>query len=357
MIASEAINILDTKQFGGNVALKFDIKEAFDALDWQFLLRVLKAFGFDSKFCNWISVILHSAHLSISVNGYAIGYFSCKRGVRQGDPLSTLLFCLAEEVLSRGVSKLVEMGKLQYMATSREYATPTHVLFAYDILVFCKGKRRNLSHLMKLFELYGQVSGQCLSLEKCRFYAGAMSLRRVAEIRSFLGFQVGSLPFSYLGVPLFKWKPKAIHLQPLIDKIKTKVSAWKGALLSIMGRVQLVKSIIHGMLSYSFHIYVWLVSLLKKIDCWIRNFICSGDIYKRKYVTVSWKKLCALTSEGGLGIRSIRSTQLGFTSSTEQWADFLRARFASCSQRQSWYSSLWRDSLGLSCSCARLFYL
>lgn len=94
-ITSEAINMLDYKTFGGNIALKFDSKKAFDTIDWSFLLKVLSAFGFNSTFCKWIGVILHSAMLSIVVNGHPTGFFSCKRGVRQGDPLSPLLFCIA----------------------------------------------------------------------------------------------------------------------------------------------------------------------------------------------------------------------------------------------------------------------
>lgn len=104
---------------------------------------------------------------------------------------------------------------------------------------------------------------------------------------SFLGFSAGSLPFNYLGVPLFKGKPKLIYLQPIIDRIKSKISSWKGSILSIMGRLQLVNSVIQGMLAYSFHIYVWPVSLIMQLDGWIRNFIWSGDIHKRKYVTVA----------------------------------------------------------------------
>jgi hypothetical protein len=81
-------------------------------LDWNFLIKVLTAFGFNEKFCNWIKVILHFAFLSISINGKSHGYFTCSRGVRQGDPLSPLLFCLAEEVLSRAISNLVSQGRL-----------------------------------------------------------------------------------------------------------------------------------------------------------------------------------------------------------------------------------------------------
>jgi hypothetical protein len=88
---SEAINLLNKNSYGGNLALKIDISKAFDTLDWVFLLKVLQAFGFNATFCSWINSILNSARLSISINGSHEGYFKCRRGVRQGDPLSPLL--------------------------------------------------------------------------------------------------------------------------------------------------------------------------------------------------------------------------------------------------------------------------
>lgn len=79
-IASEATNLLHNKSFWRNLALKIDITMAFDTLEWPFLLKVLKTFGFHDIFCNWIQVILNSAFLSVSVNGKAQGYFNCTRG-------------------------------------------------------------------------------------------------------------------------------------------------------------------------------------------------------------------------------------------------------------------------------------
>lgn len=98
--ASEAANLLHNKAFGGNLALKIDITKAFDTLEWPFLLQVLRNFGFNTFFCNWIKVILKSAFLSILINGESDGYFNCTRGVRQGDPLSPLLFCFALQKMS-----------------------------------------------------------------------------------------------------------------------------------------------------------------------------------------------------------------------------------------------------------------
>lgn len=74
-----------------------------------------------------------------------------------------------------------------------------------------------------------------------------------------------------------------------------------------MGRVQLVNSIIKSMILYNFHIYSWLISLLKTIDSWIRNFIWSGNNDKRKIVTVAWNQICAPLKDGGLRLKSVRA--------------------------------------------------
>lgn len=183
--------------------------------------------------------------------------------------MSPLLFCLAEDVLSRGINLLVESGLLQPMVGSRFSAFPSHCMYVDDIFVFCKGSKRNLRTHMQLLNEYANNSGQHLSLDKCKFYPGSMSSRRIAETFRLFSFGAGKLPFTYLGVPLFQGKPKVCHLQQIADRIKLKLGHWKGSTLSIMGRVMLVKSIIHGMLLYSFQIYSWPISLLKTLDRWI----------------------------------------------------------------------------------------
>ncbi|XP_019451747.1 PREDICTED: uncharacterized protein LOC109353840 [Lupinus angustifolius] len=352
-IASEAINLLDHKVFGGNLAIKLDIKKSFDTLDWGFLLDTLSTFGFNSKFTDWIMIILHSTKLSINVNGQSVGFFSCRRGVRQGDHLSPLLFCLVEDVLNRGISKLVLEGQLCPISGPANLCTPSHVLYADDILIFCNGNKRNLMALKKLVIDYAQASGQHISISKCRFYSTTASPRKILALSSTLGFSHGRLPFNYLGVPLFKGKPRKIHLQAIADRIILKLATWKGSLLSIMGRVELVKSIILSMLTYSFHIYSWPSNLIQNLDKCIRNFIWSGDTSTRKIATMSWHKVCSPTNSGGLGLRSIKAMNQAaliklsweMSSSSQKWAILYRHRFGRGTYPSQRYfkSSIWPD--------------
>lgn len=75
-LTSDAINLLDSKAWCGNIALKVDITKAFDTLSWTFPLKVLHQFGFNTTFCQWINNIIHSACLSISINGVFHGFLS-----------------------------------------------------------------------------------------------------------------------------------------------------------------------------------------------------------------------------------------------------------------------------------------
>lgn len=88
------MNFLD-RGWQGHMALKIDITKAFDTIYWSFLLKVLDYMNFSRRFIDLIASILSSANLSILVNGSPHGYFTCSRGVRQGDALSPLLFYMA----------------------------------------------------------------------------------------------------------------------------------------------------------------------------------------------------------------------------------------------------------------------
>jgi len=187
---------------------------------------------------------LDSAHPSISINGKLHDFLKCKKGVRQGDPLSPLLFCLAKDVLSRGISRLVEEGKLELIKGSIYLMLPSHVLYVDDIMVFCKGKVAGLQALQNLFKNYALASGQVINVNKSTIFSGSMSASRLNHIAEILGFKICTLHFIYLGAPIFKGKPKKIHFQPISDKIKLKLSGWNASLLSMAGRVQLVKYVI-----------------------------------------------------------------------------------------------------------------
>ncbi|KAF1892478.1 hypothetical protein Lal_00010944 [Lupinus albus] len=217
-LASEDANLLDYKTIGGNLAIKLDIKKAFDTLDWIFLQDTLNGFGFNVK------VILHSTKLSININGEYVGFVHCLRGVRQEDHISPLLFSLAEDVFSRGISKLVVEGKLNPISGPSGLKTTSHVLYTDDILIFCKGLKSNLLALKSLIHDYAHASGQHVNLAKCKFYTCRGAARRIQNLSEILGFTAGSLPFNYLGVPLFKGKSRRMHLQPIAHKIIAKLA-------------------------------------------------------------------------------------------------------------------------------------
>jgi len=103
---------------------------------------------------------ISTVHFSVLVNGDAAGFFPSTRGLRQGDPLSPLLFILVMETLSRLICKATEVGFLEviHINSSRsEDMWVSHLLFADDTLIFCKPEVGYLKCILVLFEVMSEL--------------------------------------------------------------------------------------------------------------------------------------------------------------------------------------------------------
>ena len=136
-IAQESIHSIKVRNKEALV-LKLDLIKAYDWVDWGFIRLVLLQIGIPLHTTNWIMGCVVSANYAILVNGNPTPFFSASRGLRQGCPLSPLLFLLIVEGFSRLIKELTEHGEIVGIEVAANIFI-THLLFVDDILLFGGG--------------------------------------------------------------------------------------------------------------------------------------------------------------------------------------------------------------------------
>ena len=121
------------KNISPRCLLKIDLQKAFDSIYWDFIKECLTSLKFPKIFTKWVLTCVTSVNFSICLNGQESDKFKGGKGLRQGDPLSPLLFVISMEYLTRLLKVASQQTCFKHHPHCRKLGL-THLMFADDLL-------------------------------------------------------------------------------------------------------------------------------------------------------------------------------------------------------------------------------
>ena len=307
LIANECLDSR-LKALTPGVLCKLDLEKAYDHVNWDFLIYLLRRCGFSEKWRKWIYFCVSSIHFSILVDGSSCGFFPSSRGIRQGDPFSPMLFVIVMEAFSRLIDKAIGVELLFGFSVGNLNSAPlevSHLLFIDDTLIFCEADPDHLFYLQSILVWFEATSGLRINLGKSELVQVG-EVPCIEELADILGCKTLKLPMKYLGLPLgAKFKSKAIW-NPIVEKIECRLAGWKRIYLSKGGRLTLIKSTLSNLPTYFLSLFLISVDVANRIEKIQRNFLWGTSNEVAKIHLVKWDMVCNPYSHGGLAIKNLR---------------------------------------------------
>lgn len=161
-----AQDLIDTINANGDKAtiILIDQEKAFDRISHNFMIKTLIAFGFPENFIKWVKILYNNITSRVKINGYLAESFDIERGVRQGCPLSCLIYVLCAEVLAIEIRRNDNIQGYKYNNFQNEQK-----LFSFaDDMNICKTTNQSLFELFKVLHGYELASNAKVNQDKTK---------------------------------------------------------------------------------------------------------------------------------------------------------------------------------------------
>ncbi|XP_077233610.1 uncharacterized protein LOC143883275 [Tasmannia lanceolata] len=234
------------------MCIKLDLRKAYDDVIHDSLIQFMTKVGFSQ------------------INASPKGFFPSSNGLRQGDPLSSLLFCLVKEMLSCSLNSAL----------------------ALDV--------ESVDGILDCLKSFRDISGLEANVLKSEVFITGIHDHLRQVICSKLNIDEGRLPIRYLGLPFITSRLTNQDCQPLLSKIRKRLAMWGNKMLSRAGRLELIKSVLSSFQVYWSGTYNIPATILQDIEKIFRNFFWAGKdqvkllwhiVNNRKSLWVNWFKL------------------------------------------------------------------
>ncbi|KAL2893859.1 LINE-1 retrotransposable element ORF2 protein [Bienertia sinuspersici] len=306
MVCQDLVRKYGRKNSTPSCLIKLDLRKAYDTVEWEFVQEMLESLGFPDQFTSWVMECISTPMFSLVLNGIPHGFFKSKRGLRQGDPLSPLLFVLCMEYFSRIMTKMTEDPQFRFHPRCRGLGL-THLCFADDLIMCCRGDKYSIEKILQDFNAFSRVSGLKANNNKTEVYACGLKEEELQQIIKNSGFKRGSLPFKYLGVPTCSKKIGVGQCEKLVEAMTARIKTWSSRHLSFAGRSQLINSVLLSIHQYWAQVFVLPTKVLRDIEKVCRAYLWNGEWFSESPGYIAWQNVCRKKKSGGLGFRNIHT--------------------------------------------------
>ena len=298
--ATELVQVCNKRKVP-TIVLKLDFAKAFDTVSWDALMAILSARGFSPLWCHWVLDLLSSSKSAVLFNGCPGPWIECKRGLRQGDPMSPYLFLLVADVLQ---SLIKSDGGVRHPIL--EDGTCAVLQYADDTLVVCRGEIADVTRLRTLLDQFADATGLKINYSKSTAVPMHVPPAVLPECIAILGCRQEGFPQTYLGLPLSNTKLKLTAFSPFVAKADRYLAGWQASLLNPMGRTVLINSVLDSQLVYLMCSLPVPAGALAQVDQRRRAFLWTGEeTATGASCLVAWSQVCTDKCNGGLGVRDL----------------------------------------------------
>jgi len=248
------------------IILGLDFEKAFDTLEWSFMLKALKKFNFGERFINWIKILYTSPSMIFKNNGWLSCELKPTRGIRQGCPVSALLFIISVEILAQQIRDNKNINGIcinQNEHKISQYADDSYLLL-HDI--------ESITESVRTINMFSRLAGPRLNMKKTEgIWLGPYK----HFPKTACGITFTDNPVRCLGIYIGHDKVKCFEKNWIekLEKIEKILEIWNRRQLSLHGKVVIVKTLIMSKLVYNFSLLPTPEGIIHKIDKILFKFI------------------------------------------------------------------------------------
>ncbi|WVZ54242.1 hypothetical protein U9M48_005067 [Paspalum notatum var. saurae] len=271
VIVHEVIHHLK-KQKKAGIVLKLDFEKAYDKVDWTFL-EEMDCLG---------EKAVEGGRVSVNLNGQRGEFFRSYKGLRQGDPLSPMLFNLIGDALSEILKTAREKGVLNGLVPDLIEGGLTHLQYADNMILFLENTEREIRNMKFLLFCYEEMSGMRINYAKSEVFTVGMGDGECDEIAKVFNCKKGVFPIKYLGIPIRDRRLSKEELSEPVRKVEKRLETWKCSQLSYGGKAVLINSSLTSIPMYMMGFYLLHEGTHQQMDSIRGRFFWQGVGKKKK---------------------------------------------------------------------------